>query len=216
MATDTAYTGQARPDSGSSQFNAIKFIFKQLLGQLATATIVEVVGVGSAGGLADVFVDVQPLVNQMAGGKFAVPHGILYGLPAFRLQAGGSAVILDPAIGDIGLAVFADRDISSVVNNRAQSNPGSFRRFDMSDGMFIGGFVNEEPTQYIRISDAGGISLFSPMIVNVNAPGLAVAGAITATGNITAGQGSGDQVTLQTHKHPTAATGSPSSPTPGS
>lgn len=40
-------------------------------------------------------------------------------------------------------------------------------------------------------------------------------GDITATGNITAGQGGGDSVTLQQHKHPTAALGSPSAPTPG-
>jgi hypothetical protein len=38
---------------------------------------------------------------------------------------------------------------------------------------------------------------------------------IKTSGSVVAGNGGGDQVTLQTHKHPTAATGSPSSPTAG-
>lgn len=45
--------------------------------------------------------------------------------------------------------------------------------------------------------------------------GLNITGNITATGSITAGQGGGDQVGLQTHEHPTAGTGAPSPPTPG-
>lgn len=38
---------------------------------------------------------------------------------------------------------------------------------------------------------------------------------IKTSGSVVAGNGGGDQVTLQTHKHPTAATGAPSAPTPG-
>jgi hypothetical protein len=38
---------------------------------------------------------------------------------------------------------------------------------------------------------------------------------IKTSGSVVAGNGGGDQVTLQTHKHPTAATGAPSSPTAG-
>ena len=59
-------------------------------------------------------------------------------------------------------------------------------------------------TKTIAVQNTGGVT--SPSTIN---------GALTATGNITAGTGTGDQVSLQTHKHPTAATGSPSSPTPG-
>lgn len=44
---------------------------------------------------------------------------------------------------------------------------------------------------------------------------LAITGNITATGEITRGYGGSDQVTLGQHEHPTAATGSPSPPTPG-
>jgi hypothetical protein len=39
--------------------------------------------------------------------------------------------------------------------------------------------------------------------------------ALSASGGVTAGAGGGDQVGLQSHEHPTANTGSPSPPTPG-
>lgn len=50
----------------------------------------------------------------------------------------------------------------------------------------------------------------------INSSGVAINGNLTATGGITAGQGTGDQVTLQHHKHGTgtAAAGT-SVPTPG-
>ena len=38
---------------------------------------------------------------------------------------------------------------------------------------------------------------------------------LAVTGGVTAGVGTGDQVTLQHHTHPTAALGGPSMPTPG-
>ena len=62
--------------------------------------------------------------------------------------------LIDPTQGDIGLAIFADRDISSVRANRAQANPGSYRRFDMADGVYIGGILNGMPTQ--TVSDLTG------------------------------------------------------------
>jgi hypothetical protein len=46
-------------------------------------------------------------------------------------------------------------------------------------------------------------------------PGSLYTGNIVTSGNVIAGSGTGDQVGLQTHKHPTAGTGAPSSPTPG-
>ncbi len=75
--------------------------------------------------------------------------------------------------------------------------------------------------QAVTITAPGGINLVGPISLNgvatsvPSAGVLAIAGALTATGNVTAGQGGADQVGLQTHKHPTAATGAPSSPTPG-
>jgi hypothetical protein len=132
--------------------------------------MVKVMAVTNGGGVAAAgFVDILPLVNQIDGAGNAIPHGTIFRCPYFRLLGGGNAVILDPQVGDIGLAVFADRDISSVVANQAVANPGSNRKFDMADGIYVGGLLGAAPTQYVQFS-AAGIKIHSPASVVLDAP----------------------------------------------
>ena len=181
------YTGYAQPNSHSSDLNAIAFVFQMLMGKVRTAMMVKVVSVTNAGGLEPVgYVDVQPMVNQTDGAMNAVPHGVVPGLPYFRLQGGANAVIMDPEVGDTGVAVFADRDISTVKATKATANPGSKRRFDMADGLYIGGFLNGAPTQVIQFTNAG-INITSPTAVNVTAPAIVLTGAIVLDGPVTSG-----------------------------
>lgn len=155
------------------------FMVRMLTGKMATATLVRIISCTNSGGLSPVgFVDVQPLVNQVDGNGVPVPHGVIHNLPYFRLQGGQNAVIIDPQPGDIGMAAFASRDISSVKANRAQANPGSARRFDMADGMYFGGLLNGTPIQYVQFS-AAGITITSPTAITLNAP--------TITANASAG-----------------------------
>lgn len=148
-------------------------MLRNLLGTMRTVTVVQVVAVapGAVGPVG--YVDVLPLINQIDSAGNSQPHGVIYNLPYFRLQGSQSAVIIDPAVGDIGIAVFSDRDMSSVVANRAaknpQSNPGSRRRFDMADGIYIGGILNGTPLQYVQfLPNNGGINLVSPGTVYIN------------------------------------------------
>jgi hypothetical protein len=169
-ANGAGYFGTKDVDSGSSHFNAISFIVSQLLNARNVATLVEVKAVTNAGGLSPVgFVDVMPLVNQLDGDGNAVAHGVVHNLPYFRLQGGANAVIIDPEVGDIGMAVFADRDISSVKASGAAANPGSMRRSDMADGMYVGGFLNGMPNQYVQFN-SGGINVVSPTKITCQAP----------------------------------------------
>jgi len=55
-------------------------------------------------------VSVQPLVNQVDGQGNPTQHGIINGVPVFRLQGGANAIIADPVAGDIGLLATASRD----------------------------------------------------------------------------------------------------------
>lgn len=166
----SGYNGEQRPGSSSSEFNAISFLIQALMSGMATATLVKVKGVTNNGEVAQSgFVDIQPMVNQVDGIGQAIPHGTIYKCPYMRLQGGANAIILDPQVGDIGVAVFADRDISSATANRAPSNPGSRRRFDMADGLYLGGFLNGSPTQYVQFSSAG-IKLVSPIGISMDAP----------------------------------------------
>ncbi len=190
---NSGYTGERELGSGSSEFNAHHFLIQQLIGKISTATLVQIVAVTNSGGVDAVgFVDVHPLVNQIDGLKNATPHGTIFNVPYFRIQGGANAVILDPEVGDIGLAIFADHDISTVKVTKKDANPGSFRRFDMADGLYIGGFLNAVPTQFVRFHSGG---------VDIKTPLLTVEGDLQVTGAVIAGFGGGDQVGLQTHTH---------------
>ena len=164
--------GQQQSSDGTSPFNANAFLVRMMLARLATATLVKVMAVTNDGGVEPVgFVDILPLVNMVDGDGNASPHGTIFGCPYMRVQGGADAVILDPKVGDIGIAVFASRDLSSVIANKAQSNPGSDRRYDWADGLYVGGVLNGVPQQWIRFSD-DGIELVSPTAIKLAAPSI--------------------------------------------
>ncbi len=155
---------------GARQFEAISFLIRNMLSKLNTATLVKVMAVTNSGGVSAVgFVDIMPMVNMLDGKGNAVAHKTIYRCPYLRIQGGSNAVILDPQVGDIGIAVFADRDISSATANKAPSNPGSFRQFDAADGMYLGGVLNGVPSQYVQFA-AAGITIHSPSAVVLSAP----------------------------------------------
>ena len=149
--------GQQNLQSGNTEFNAIQFMIQQSLAKVNTAMPVQVVAVNTAGRVAPIgTVDVLPLINQMDGIDQPTPHVTVFGLPYIRQQGGLNAVIIDPKIGDVGICVFCDHDISAVKNTGLPSNPGSRRRFSMSDGVYIGcSFSKLAPLQYLLIDDIG-------------------------------------------------------------
>lgn len=196
---DNGYRGAQDQTTETSDYNAQAFLIWQILRSISGARLVQVKAVTNSGGVSPVgFVDVQPLVNQLDGWNNATPHGTVYHLPYFRLQGGANAVIIDPQVGDIGVAIIEDRDISSVKANKAQANPGSKRIFDLADGLYLGGFLNGTPQQFIAFA-AGGITISSPTKVTISAPNVEVDAAtacainspqITLNGTVSQGSGS--------------------------
>jgi hypothetical protein len=176
---DDGYTGQADPMARTHLYNALSFMVSQIMAGNWTVTLAVVKTVTGGGIDGPAIVGVQPMVNQLDGAGNSTPHGIISNIPAFRLQGGASAFIADPAVGDIGLLACASSDISAVKNNKAPSNPGSFRTFDPADGLFIGGFFNAAPTQYIQITE-DGISIVFPGGISI---ALSSAGITLAVGN---------------------------------
>lgn len=157
------YQGTQQSNSATSEFNAMSFVIRQILNQRNFVALVKVVAVDAPGGLALAgAVDVTPLVNQLDGQGNAVPHGVVPSIPYYRMQGGLNAVIMDPQVGDIGMCMFCDRDISAVRANRGIANPGSLRRSSMSDGLYLGGVLNAIPTQYAMFTE-DGIKLYSPV-----------------------------------------------------
>ena len=180
MTPNTIPSGFVQPSTLWGVYNQILFVVKQTIAKMQTATIVKVVACSNNGGVSPVgTVDVQILVNQINGQGVPTPHVTMYGLPYLRMQGGANAVILDPEPGDIGIAVFASRDISTVVSTRAQANPGSYRQYDFSDGMYMGGLLNAAPSQYVQFTSAG-ISVVSPTSIIVTSPSVVIGNGGTA------------------------------------
>lgn len=145
------YSGQLGLNASTSDYNTHLAIIKQVLGETRTVTLVQIVKVTNADEVSPVgFCDVLPIVNMLDGLGTSYKHGNVFGLCYFRMQGGPNAVIMDPKKGDIGIAVISDRDISTVKKTKKQANPGSRRRFALSDGIYLGGVLNGTPTQYVR------------------------------------------------------------------
>lgn len=164
----------------ATEFATLRFIIESIIARVSTATLVKVVSCTNSGGLAKWgTVNVQPVINQVAGDGQAVPHGQLFKLPYLRVQGGSNAVIIDPEPGDIGIAVFASRDISAMKDQTAIDQvsggsvrgvpPSSARQFSMSDGLYLGGVLNAIPDQYVRFS-SGGVEVVSPTKIRLEAP----------------------------------------------
>lgn len=184
MTSQTIPAGFMSPEVPMGEYNQMAFIINGLIGKIQTVTLVKVVSCTNSGGLSPVgFVDVVPMVNQIDAAGNPQPHSTIHNLPYMRVQGGADAIIIDPKKGDIGLAAFASRDISKVKTTKAQANPGSFRKYDYADGLYIGGFLNGTPTQYIQFSSSG-ITINSPVQVHITAPS-AIVDATTTTINAT-------------------------------
>lgn len=164
---------EKRVTTGTEQFseaNTLNFVIKNLISAVRTMTICRVLAVefpeepniyGT--------VDLQPLIKRVDIDGNALSMPPIYNVPFLRLQGiGNSAVIIDPKVGDIGIAIVSDRDISSVVATKKESNPASNRQNSLADSVYIGGILNTKPTQYVEFTD-NAINITSPNNINLKA-----------------------------------------------
>lgn len=215
----------------------LRFVIRQMIGVIHTGFVVEVKAVHGGGTDAPPTVDVLPLVNQIDGQGNRTAHGTIYGLPVVRIQGGTGGIIADPVAGDVGYVLAADRDISAVkANVGKQSNPGSFRRYDMADAVYLGLVLKAGLVNYVQFTTSGlrihgkddnlivldgtGIAItdkngnsiaMTSAGINLNGMIIDSSGNVTTPGSITSGSGGADSVTLQHHTH----TGNGVPPTPG-
>lgn len=183
LPTGGGYAGAAWNFTPGSNFNALSFLVEQINAGNAFAAMVVVRSVtgGTATGKPPI-VSVQPLVSQTDGLGNLTPHGTIYNIPCFRLQGANGAVVLDPGVEEVGLAVICDRDISNVKATGAVSGPGSWRMHDWADGCYFGGFLNDAQTTYVGFG-AGTISLVTPTAsVVVGNGGITMTGTLTNNG----------------------------------
>lgn len=182
---DNAKRGIKDIYSGTDPYNALNFIIQNAVDSVAVAIPVKVVAVNAGGsGSATGYVDVLPLVTYVSGAGEAIQPVTLYHLPYSRLQGGIAAIVIDPVVGDIGLAVFAHSDTSTVTQGTSEpQQPGSKRHHSQSDGFYIGGFLNQAPSCFLELKQDNTAILTAPSTVMVNSPDITLNGNTTVNGD---------------------------------
>lgn len=188
MAESGIVKGVADEDVDSSDLNRMEFLIKVLQRDMSTAIPVIITATQAGDTNAAGYVDARPLIAQVDAWGNALPMATLHHLPYFRLQAGRAGIVLDPVPGDIGLAVFAQSDCSTLKQGQTETaQPGSWRKFDQADGFYIGGFINTRIDTYIRLAQDGSIKITAPGNVTIDAPSVSMTGDLYVTGDMTSG-----------------------------
>lgn len=180
--TDSVYSNRG-DYAGNNSANALNFIVRSIIrGMVSTAIPVRIDAVYPGDDGAAGYVSATPLVCPIDSQGKAVQPVSIPKLPFFRYYAGRVAIICDPVVGDIGLAVFAQQDASTVVKGtQTPQQPGSFRCYDMSDGFYLGGFYNGAADTKITLDQGGSIAIDCPSTVSIKC----VTALVSASGSIT-------------------------------
>lgn len=197
MANSNGAVQGVRSDfDGNSSFNALSFMIENIVkGSVNTAIPVKVIAV------MDGYVSALPMVCQTDAQGNTVAPAVIPKLPYHRYQGGRAAVIVDPVPGDLGLAVFSQRDATNVTRGTTEpQHPGSLRRFDMSDGYYFGGFLNRAPDVLLELRQDGRAVLTARGGVTIN-------GTVTVNGDVVA-----NGISLCGHTHGGCQGGSTSGP----
>lgn len=169
MADDTV-KGVKKPTTGNSVLNALDFLIDRQLGaKINTSMLVRVDSVDARGpeGPAG-YVSGTPMVAQTDADGNALPMASIPKMPFARLQGGIAAVVLDPVPGDLALASFCKRDISTVGQEaRTPQRPGSYRNFDEADGVMVGTVLNKAPEVWIELRQDRTIIIHAPEGVTI-------------------------------------------------
>lgn len=202
-----------------TEYGSLRFVITSLLMRMQTAMPVRVLAVSNNGEVAAAgTVDVLPLVQTAQADGTSQPHHPIYGVPYMRVQGGANAIIMDPQVGDIGIAVFCSRDISGVKADPSSPHgepPSSARAYDWSDAIYLGAVMWGVPENYVRFPSDGSIELVSPVKVRLSAPEIELDGPVTATSTVNAATDVvGGGISLKTHVHSGVTTGSGSSGPP--
>ena len=164
------------------------FIITKLLLGVHTCQLVQVQAVNPVSGKVG-FLTVQPLILETDTNNLVLAQSPIYNVPYVRYQGGSSAVILDPVAGDIGLAIFAENDITNIKQTLAAGPAATDRSHSTADALYIGGVLNPDATQYVQFQPGGaGINIVSPGVISLQA-GSSVTITAGTTAHITASGG---------------------------
>ncbi|CDG32721.1 baseplate assembly protein [Parasaccharibacter sp. TMW2.1882] len=207
-ATATPYL--LRSNAGKNSLKgALDSLIASHINQIGPSMLVQVETVTTEAAAITGKVTVRPMVQQQDALSRTLPHDLIHNVPYLRLQGGRSAFIIDPKPGDIGFIIISGRDHTHAITTRQPSPPASFRQFSMQDCVYVGGFLNEGPDQFIQATDQGW-RIVTPGSVTIDAQGPLTlkASRIEATCDIvTSGDVQAGGISLKQHTHGGVQTG---------
>lgn len=158
--------------ASSNPLNSMEFFIRSLISQVVSTSLpVVVTAVERKGEEAGAgYVTVKPLLQPRNNSGDGLEVTTIPKLPYFRLQHGKAAIICDPKVGDIGLAVVAKHDISNINGSTTPKVPATYRKFDPSDSFYIGGFWGKAPEVFIHLEDEGTIKIKAPTKITIESP----------------------------------------------
>ncbi len=163
---DNTVKSNQKEGSSSSLYNQIEFFTENLIkSTVNTALPVKVVGVEANGVDITGYVNVIPLVQSYDNFGNAIPANTIFKVPYCRIQGGKACLIIDPVIGDKGIAIFSQQDITNLGDN--PQKPFTLRCFDMADALYIGGILNQAPSVYVELTQDDTIEIIAPNSVNI-------------------------------------------------
>lgn len=181
--------GYEELNSSFNAVNALDFFVEQRLKGIYTCDLVRVINVD------DKTIDVVPLVYQVNGDNEILKQEPIYGVPYARQQAGMNGIILKPQVGDLGIVVYARRDISSVVSSGGENVPDTRRILSENDAIYICslGSIMTNPTRMIEFTESG-INITPNTKLTIN-------GDVEVIGTITAQDCISDGISGKSHIH---------------
>ena len=181
------------PEAQTDDYNSIRYIIESVIdSEVKTIDLVRVTGINDDG-----TINVIPVVQTVSAGNEPIPVININHIRYIRWQAGTNAIKMIPKVGDVGLFCICKKDISNAENGLV----GSFRQWNVQDGIYLGGIfnLNQQPTTYVEIN--GDINITGTN-VNINAETANIkANAINLGDGATQGVARiGDSVDLSTGK----------------
>lgn len=165
------------PVDNASDADSLHSNFERLLRGKAFIEIVRVEAIDGD------TVDIMPLVTQMDLSGAPIENSVIYGASIFRLKRGASAVIMNPVPGDIGLALFMDKDSDNARSSQEVGAPNTTRTHSKTDAVYLGGVLNSPPVQYVEFA-SDGIFITSPLSVVIDSPITHITENVTIGGNL--------------------------------
>lgn len=151
------------PESVSCQGNTIAVLLSSILKGFSFIDIVLVKE------LEGDTLTVLPLVNDVDVSGRTIANQNVYQIPYLRLQAGNSAIKMEPRVGDIGLVAICDKDTTNVRDTSKGGPSPTQRRHSYADAVYLTAIasLNGEPTEFAEFT-GDGINIKSPGVVNIN------------------------------------------------